>query len=179
MHQLTCSHSTTWMYRGLEQTDSSGWSKRSTTILRMSCNPADRRFYPICLVSVWHLWTNSRILCNGIRNGAEASDQGNGCQNCDTDRQHCRAGAKGKRSLPRIADGALATAEKHPDDALLTATARVVQTQAAPVKMGKPVHVPANGKKTAGRQALKGKQETRHFLCLLRRGWHAHGSMSW
>lgn len=79
---------------------------------------------------------------------------------------------KANAVCPRIADGALATAEKHPDDALLTATARVVQTQAAPVKMGKPVHVPANGKKTGGRQALKGKQELEHLY--LRNLEHSH-----
>lgn len=61
-----------------------------------------------------------------------------------------------------LAEGAVAAAQKHPDDALLQAAARVVQTQAAPVKKDKPVAVDADGKKTAGRQALKAKQWLEH-----------------
>lgn len=61
-----------------------------------------------------------------------------------------------------LAEGAVAAAQKHPDDALLQATASVVQTQAAPVKKDKPVAVSAGGKKTAGRQALKAKQWLEH-----------------
>ena len=55
-----------------------------------------------------------------------------------------------------------ASAQKHPDDALLQAAARVVQSQAAAVKKDKPVAVAADGKKTAGRQALKVKQWLEH-----------------
>lgn len=61
-----------------------------------------------------------------------------------------------------LAQGAVAAAQKHPEDALLQAAARVVQTQAAPVKKDKPVSVAADGKKTAGRQALKAKQWLEH-----------------
>jgi hypothetical protein len=56
-----------------------------------------------------------------------------------------------------LAEGAVAAAQKHPDNVLLQAIACVVQTQAAPVKKDKPVPVAVNGKKTAGRQALKAK----------------------
>ncbi len=69
---------------------------------------------------------------------------------------------KANTVLSPLAEGAVAAAQKHPDDALLQATARVVQTQAAPVKKDKPVAVSAGGKKTAGRQALKAKQWLEH-----------------
>lgn len=69
---------------------------------------------------------------------------------------------KANTVLSPFAEGAVAAAQKHPDDALLQATARVVQTQAAPVKKDKPVAVSAGGKKTAGRQALKAKQWLEH-----------------
>lgn len=61
-----------------------------------------------------------------------------------------------------LAEGAVAAAQKHPDDVLLQAAARVVQTQTAPVQKDKPVAVAADGKKTAGRQALKAKQWREH-----------------
>lgn len=64
---------------------------------------------------------------------------------------------KANTVLSPLAEGAVAATQKHPDDALLQATARVVQTQAASVKKDKPVAVAADGKKTAGRQALKAK----------------------
>ncbi len=69
---------------------------------------------------------------------------------------------KANTVLSPLAEGAVAAAQKHPDDALLQATASVVQTQAAPVKKDKPVAVSAGGKKTAGRQALKAKQWLEH-----------------
>lgn len=61
-----------------------------------------------------------------------------------------------------LTEGAVAAAQKHPDDALLRAAARVAQTQAAPVKNDKPVGMAANSKKTAGRQVLKAKQWLEH-----------------
>lgn len=69
---------------------------------------------------------------------------------------------KANTVLSPLAEGAVAAAQKHPDDALLQATASVVQTQTAPVKKDKPVAVSAGGKKTAGRQALKAKQWLEH-----------------
>lgn len=61
-----------------------------------------------------------------------------------------------------LTEGAVAAAQKHSDDALLRAAARVAQTQAAPVKNDKPVGMAANSKKTAGRQVLKAKQWLEH-----------------
>lgn len=43
---------------------------------------------------------------------------------------------KANTVMSPLAKGAVAAAQKHPDDALLQAAARVVQTQAAPVKNG-------------------------------------------
>lgn len=81
---------------------------------------------------------------------------------------------KANTVMSPLAEGAVAAAQKHPDDALLQAAARVVQAQAAPVKKDKPVAVDADGKKTAGRQALKAKQWLEHQYRIYGRGtWPA------
>lgn len=68
---------------------------------------------------------------------------------------------KANTVMSPLAKGAVAAALKHPNDALLQAAARVVHTSGSGEK-GQTVAVAADGKKTAGRQALKAKQWLEH-----------------
>ena len=158
----TCSPCTAAMYQGFKQGDFNGWLTRSTTTWMMSCKPAGRRSFRICLASARNPWINSLHQWPIRRSNRYSGKRETGNDIAKQVVSIAVQEHKANTVLSPLAEGAVAAAQKHPDDALLQATARVVQTQAAPVKKDKPVAVSAGGKKTAGRQALKAKQWLEH-----------------